>query len=308
MLLYCCALMGWMAGTVHAQTYYVFEYGDQTLEARIVKYSDAGVEVVPRPGGKAHLIRWAHMSQDTLKRLQSDKIGREYAKHFIDPPPQAAPKASNKVEIVIKPVPRMTRYASGSLFASPITWFVLLLFYAGNIYAGYEIAMFRSRNKAMVAGICAAAPVIGPILFLCMPTKQEEVVVDETADVEAPPEVLAIPPTPEQIAAEAAAAAEAADTGPKLPPTAVYQRGQTTFNRRFFETKLAGYLKVVPGEAEKDMLLEFKSSRGDYVGKRFARISPNDITLLVFKGEASQEVTIPFNEIMEVKVRHKDAA
>jgi hypothetical protein len=86
----------------------------------------------------------------------------------------------------------------------------------------------------------------------------------------------------------------------------VYQRGQTTFNRRFFETKLSGFLRIVPSDAEKDMVVQIRSARGLHAGQRITRVMPNELTLLVHKGTASSEVIIPYAEIQEVQIRHKD--
>ena len=91
-----------------------------------------------------------------------------------------------------------------------------------------------------------------------------------------------------------------------MPPPTVYQRGVTSFNRRFFETKFAGFLRMVPGEAEKDMVISIRSARGGHVGQRIARIQPNELYLQVNKAGVSSEVMIPYAEITEVQVRHKD--
>src|SRR4029450_13135069 len=64
----------------------------------------------------------------------------------------------------------------------------------------------------------------------------------------------------------------------------VFQRGQTTFNRRFFETKFAGFLRMVPGDAEGNKVIYVKSARGEHVGSRISRIQPNEICLQVIKG------------------------
>ena len=101
----------------------------------------------------------------------------------------------------------------------------------------------------------------------------------------------------------AAAAAAAAEQS----KVTVYKRGQTNFNRRFFETKFAGFLRMVPGEAEKDMEIYFKSTRGEHVGSRLTRILQNEVTLQVAKGDATAEVIIPFVDIYEVHVRPKTA-
>jgi hypothetical protein len=43
------------------------------------------------------------------------------------------------------------------------------------------------------------------------------------------------------------------------------------------------------------------------VGQRISRIAPNDLHLQVQRGPASEEVTIPFQEMQQVQLRHKDA-
>jgi hypothetical protein len=99
----------------------------------------------------------------------------------------------------------------------------------------------------------------------------------------------------------------AAPADKKQTQIAVYQRGQTTFNRRFFETKFAGFLRMVPGDAERGKVIYVKSARGEHVGTRISRIQPNEIYLQVTKGEATSDIIIPFNDIQEVQVRPKEA-
>jgi hypothetical protein len=55
------------------------------------------------------------------------------------------------------------------------------------------------------------------------------------------------------------------------------------------------------------MELVVKSSRGQFIGQRISRIAANDFHLQVQKGHASEEVMIPFMEIQEVQLKHKDA-
>ena len=42
-------------------------------------------------------------------------------------------------------------------------------------------------------------------------------------------------------------------------------------------------------------------------GDRIARIAANDLHLQVPKGHVTEEVTIPFVEIKEIRLQHKDA-
>jgi hypothetical protein len=100
---------------------------------------------------------------------------------------------------------------------------------------------------------------------------------------------------------------EAPKTASDLPPTTKYQRGQFTFNRRFFETKFPGFFGVVRRDADRDMVLVIKSARGEYVGQRISRIAANDFHLQVQRGAATEEIMIPFQDIQEIVLKHKDA-
>ena len=47
--------------------------------------------------------------------------------------------------------------------------------------------------------------------------------------------------------------------------------------------------------------------RDEFTGKRIMNVTQNDLSLQVFKGEATHDEVIPFTEIQEVTIRHKDA-
>ena len=98
----------------------------------------------------------------------------------------------------------------------------------------------------------------------------------------------------------------AAPSPEDLPAPVVYQRGDFSFNRRFFETKLPGFFRVVLSPADKDLRIHIKAARGDFVGKRISRITPAELYLEVFKDSATADEMIPFVEIIEVQIRHKD--
>lgn len=103
-------------------------------------------------------------------------------------------------------------------------------------------------------------------------------------------------------------AAPAAAPAPALPAPIIFRRGDFSFNRRFFETKLASFFRLVPSEADKDMVLFMKTARGEFTGKRIVNITPNEMTLQTFKGTATANEVIPFNDVFEVQIRHKDFA
>src|SRR5262245_47326117 len=270
-----------------------------------------GLVVKTSDGSFAPRVAWTNFTEADMKKLANLPMAKQFVEPFLEP--EVEPAKREAVEIRPKPVPRLERpepnAGLGVLFSSPLSLKLLILLYFANIYAGYEIGLFRNYPPVMVCIAAAVAPVIGPIVFLCLPTHLH---------TKAMPD---LEPQPEHILhSDQAAAFEAADTHEPaaaraqhaqakahLPPPTIYQRGHITFNRRFFETKLSGFLRVVPSEAEKDMILLIKSARGEYVGQRISRVMPNEIYLQVSKGGASSYVILPFNEITEIQVRHKDA-
>ena len=98
-----------------------------------------------------------------------------------------------------------------------------------------------------------------------------------------------------------------AQAAASLPETQVFQRGQFTFNRRFFETKFSGFFGMTRHGASKDMVLVIKTPRAQHVAERITRIAANEAHFEVVVGAARQEVSVPFGEIQEIKLKHKDA-
>ena len=280
------------------------------LEGEPVSYNAQGLVVKKADGTFATRVAWTNFTQDALKVLFKDPK----AKAFVEPYVEVDDPEENKPRLDIKPKdhPRMERpdprAGLGAMFGSPLSVVMFLLLYGANIYAAYEVSLFRNQHPGLVCGIAAVAPVLGPVIFLCIPTRVQHGYVEEFVEGAEHAEAPQLAYTHPQAAHEgggledASAAAAAAQT-----KVTVYKRGQTTFNRRFFETKFAGFLRMVPGEAEKDMEIYFKSARGEHVGSRLTRILQNEVTLQVAKGDATAEVIIPFVDIYEVQVRPKTA-
>ena len=270
-------------------------------------------------------VPWSNFTQDDLKKFQQNPKLAAMVEPFIEISQEEKLK---KTEVKINPVPRLERPEArslvGALFSSGLGLAIMLLLYAANLYAGYEVALFRARPPAVVCGVSAVLPVVGPIIFLSLPTVMDPTRA-EAAAVEAegataetgPTDSSPLAPEPSATHHEPAAPgglhishasdAETAPAGGALPATQIFQRGAYTFNRRFLETKFAGFFGVVRRDAEKDMVLIIKAARGEYHGTRISRISANDLHLQVVKGSASEEVLIPFTEIKEIQIKHKDA-
>ena len=46
---------------------------------------------------------------------------------------------------------------------------LFVLMYGANIYAAYEIAVFKNRPVALVCTMAAVLPVLGAVIFFCLP-------------------------------------------------------------------------------------------------------------------------------------------
>ena len=273
-----------------------------TVVGRIISAKDQFVQVSLDLTGASPVytnVAWARLSQETLRELATNRTTGPFASIFVDPPASERNVRAPK-KITVKAPPRLDRPQGGSLLASPVMLVLLLIVYAANIYAGWEIGIFRQWPPAVTALMGAILPIIGPALFLAMPTRRpKQELVEEIPVATEELAVATEEAAPEPVQQQAAQ--------PAAPEIVVYPRGQFTFNRRFFETKFAGFLKMVPGEAERDKVIFIKSARGEYTGHRFAKVEPNEVYLQVRKGAATEDVMIPFNEIFEVQIKPKDA-
>ena len=284
------------------------------LEGEPISPTAQGLVVKKADGSFAPRVGWTNFTQQALKDFVKQQ---PKAKAFIEPfLEEDESDAEKKPALVIKPKEhaRLDRpdpkAGMGAIFSSGLSVLLILLVYAGNIYAGFEIAIFRNYHPGLVCGIAAVAPVIGPVIFLCLPPRLQKSLDELAAESMSEhggsevTQLSYVHPGSQEATPEAQAAAEKAAAESLVT---VYQRGKTSFNRRFFETKFSGFLKVVPGDAEKDKEIYVKSSRGEYVGHRLTRVQGNEIILQVQKGEATSDVIIPFPEIIEVQVRPRSA-
>ena len=318
-------LCGLLCGISRADT---FQLNDgTTLSGDIISYAENGLRVKFADGNYSDPVPWTKFSQEDLKKLAQNPKIAPFASAFIE---ESDEERAKKTEVLNPVIPtRLKRPAVHSIFnamlSSSVGLFVIVILYGAGIYAAYEVALYRRRPRGLVCGL-AAVPGIGlasPIIFLSLPPARLSMEEEETYRAETAPPAEApafiVPGSPEAQAAEAAAAAPApgglhiahaapaAASGAPPPPTQVFQRGAFMFNRRFIETKFPGFFGVVRREADKDMVLIIKAARGEYIIERVSRIAANDMHAQVRKGQATEEVMIPFTEIQEIRLKHKDS-
>lgn len=315
-------LCGLLCSIARADTYQLTD--GTTVTGDIISYNENGLRLKLPDETYSQPISWSKFSQDDLKKLSQDKKIAPFASAFIE---ETDEERAKKTEVPNPTIPeRLKRPAvhslSNAMLSSSVGLFVIVILYGAGIYAAFEVAVYRRRPRGLVCGL-AAIPGLGllsPIIFLAMPAARLSMEDEETYRAEnaapAEPPSFIVPGSPEAQAAEAQAnpgglhIAHAAPTdasGAPLPPTQVFQRGAFMFNRRFLETKFPGFFGVVRREAEKDLVLTIKAARGEFIVDRISRISANDLHAQVRKGPATEEVMIPFTEIQEIRLKHKDS-
>ena len=279
-----------------------------SLTGAVISYNDNGVVFRLEVDKYSQRVPWTKFSQDALKQLSKNPKIRPLAEPFVETAPVEA--RTKKAEVKVNEVSRLELPPKtslfGALFSSSAGLVMLMLIYAANIFAGYEIAVVRSRPIALVMGVAVVLPILGPIIFLVLPAR-----VDSTRTAprpEAAPHTFAVPSAAQPVAAgihivEASWQKEAPAAGPGTPQ--VFQRGQFTFNRRFFETKFSGFFAMFRREAEKNLVLTVKTGRALFVVERITRIATNEMHVEVAQGAAKQEVMVPFAEIVEVQLKPK---
>ncbi len=258
--------------------------------------SDANGIMVRIGDGVYTNVSWGKLSQDSLKQLSQNPKITAYAEPFIEP---TAPEHPPKAEITVKPVTRLEHPAHPSiilgLLSSPVGLFVLLVLYVANLLAAYEVGLIRARSPLQMIGLAAIIPVISPIVFLWLPIYSKKV---EEVPMEA---VMAPSGSLEDAAAEVEIIAAANKVEEKKLEPQIFARGKFTFNKRFVETKFAGYFGETKGDA-KIYTLELRTTKATFTVERIMQISPTE---LILETTPPGQVTVLLADIQEVKLNPK---
>jgi ribosome maturation factor RimP len=267
-----------------------------SLTGDIVKFDDNGLML--RTTGDAYAtVPWAKFSQDALKQLAANPKIKLLVEPFIEPDQSQRPA---KPEIKVNPVTRLERPANpsllGGLVKSSVGLFILLVLYAANLYAAFEVALIRARPIAQVVGLAAVLPVIGPIIFLAMPVKADAPPAENQAEGVAADGTAA---KPQEIQIGEASWKQAV----RPPEPQIFARGKFTFNKRFIESKFAGFIGEPKGEAN-HFSMELKTTAGQFAVTRIAQVNAADA---IFETVGRGPLTVPFTDIQEIKLNPKNA-
>ncbi|HWQ90528.1 MAG TPA: hypothetical protein VN673_02565, partial [Clostridia bacterium] len=154
-----------------AETYKLANGETVAGEVLTASANDAGVQI-KLGEGEYQRVPWANFSQEDLKKFAQNAKLEPFVEPFIEITEE---ERIAKTEVVIKQPTRLELPAKRSIFAalgsSGIGFFLLFCLYAANLYGAYEVAVFRGQSVPLVCGVAAVVPIIGPIVFLSMPTK-----------------------------------------------------------------------------------------------------------------------------------------
>ena len=305
-----CALWLAIASAIGAEFH--LNNGD-VLKGDAASFNDGRLVVRLQIGGFSPRSAWGKLTQETLKELQKNPQAAEFVEPYIEIPPEVKEKEKEKKKVikVMEPprVPLVTQKVGffGAM-ANPLGWTILAVLYAANIYAGVQIARWRGKPIGLVAAVSAVAPIIGPAIFAAIPASA--VAPEERQAAEAPVATEGINPMQQALpsgmqGSGLGLASHGAGKGGGNPVySQVYTKANTTFDRRFFETKFTGFFRLVPSDQEKDLVIAIKTAKQEITAVRISRISATEIHLQTKSGS---EVGIGFGEIAEVAVRPKGA-
>lgn len=279
---------------------------------------DDGIVVRLETGEFSPRIDWAKLSDVTLRQLLDNPRARPFAEPLVEPTEVLIPTPVK--EIAIRPVVGRVALPEGvtkgtlSALMTPNALILMIALFFANLYAAFEVARFKWRPVGLVCGLSAVLPVLGWIIFLVLPrvTVAEQENATEAAVAGTSVSVGTAAPSASEAPRGGAAAAlglskggggsggGGGDGGPK-----VFKRGETTFNRRFFETQFPTFFRVVATEADRDQVIDVAAGKSSVVAARISRISAAEIH---FKTPTNQEMGVNFADITQVTLRPKDAA
>lgn len=263
-----------------------------SLTGDIIKSDDNGLGL--RATGDVYTnVPWGRFSQESLKQLAQNPKLRLLVEVFIEPDVSQRPP---KAEIKINPVTRLERPVQPSLFGglvqSPVGLFILFVLYLANLYAAFEVALFRARPVAQVVGLAAVLPVIAPVVFLVLPMPATPAAVEELSAEGVVPGAAGGSAEEIQIVEASWKQEEKKVAGPQ-----VYARGKFTFNKRFIETKFAGFIGEPKGDG-KTFTMEVRTLKEPFAVERIAQITATEVIFETVNGQ----VVVPFADIQEIKL------
>lgn len=301
-LLACCIVLVLCLGARVGAAEYKLLTGD-VYRGEIASVTDAGVVVRLEEGGFSPRVDFARFTDETLAVLAGDARTRKFVEPLIAPPEEE--KALQEArQIVVKQPARIELPKTGrGLIAALTTPNGLILvgaLFLANLFTAYGVARFRQQSVPLVCGLSAIFPVVGPIVFLALPKPADDGPAPAQAAETA---TVAMAPSTAENRVSSLGMARAGGGSAQEGLPRVFKRGETTINRRFFETQFPTFFRVIATEADRDLVIDIDAGKQSLTASRISRISANEIH---FKTPTGVEASIEYGLIAGVTLRHKD--
>ncbi len=296
------ALLLWVAAALRLGAIEVRLIDGTSLTGEIITADKDGFVLKMEGGGYSPKTDWGRLADESLLTLSNHaKAGRFVQPYVTMPTPEEVKKERKPFKVAAPQRVTNPQVSKGVLAAilTPGGMFFIGLMYAANIFFGFEVARFRWRSPALVCGLSAVLPIVGPLIYLAMPkwTPPEEV--NATAE------------------AMAATTLQVADSGPSLvqqmglrtggggiqgnsdlPRT--FGKGEFTFNRRFFETQFGMFLPSAQASESEGLVMEVVASSGSFVANKINRMNASEVIVRRVDGD---EAPLDYGAIQSVTLR-----
>ena len=253
-------------------------------------------------GGYSPRTDWGRLTDESLLLLSKHPKAGRFVEPYVTAPTAEEVKKERKPFKVADPQRVTNPQVSKGVLAALLTpggMFFLGLMYAANIFFGYEVARYRWRSPALVCGLSAVLPVVGPLIYLAMPkwTPPEEV--NATAEAMAATTLLVADSGPslvQQMGLRTGGGGIQGNTD--LPRT--FGKGEFTFNRRFFETQFGMFLPSAQASEAEGLVMEFAMASGTFLANKINRMNASEVIVQRVDGE---EAPMEYGSIQSVTLR-----
>ncbi|MBI1842759.1 MAG: hypothetical protein HYR88_18110 [Verrucomicrobia bacterium] len=283
----------------------------QAVEGPPMNATKEGIAFRDSSGSQGPRIHFTNFTQQALLELaKHPKVKRPLIEQYLEIVVEEPTNKVGRPKVELRPFDHLQRPdpkgGLSQISTSSIGLFFLFLLFVGNLYSAYEVGVFRNYSPYLVMGIAFVAPLLTQVIFLCLPTyvpKSAGEEIDATAAHV--PTFAAAGGGPSSGPAGGAAGAGGGAAGGGTAPAVLphFKRGEYTFNKRFFETKMSGFFGIRPTEAEKGFQFQVKCNRGQLVCNRVVRVTPAEVTLQVLRGATIEEMSVPFTEILDIQIK-----
>jgi hypothetical protein len=275
-------------------------------------------------GAHTRRIPYGELSQEAVNLLVNKfPDAKPFAQAFIDISSAQVGSLTKlpSIQDPMRPDRPNTASSMFGAFSSTFGYVIIGIAILFNVIAGAAVAGFRNRPTALVCGVSIIMPILGPIMFLCLPGIETEAAATGPVDYDsiAPGadnmtedggkqigKGVAIPKSGKKLSFSTGGSkggSSSSSGGTGNYDSSLFTADNTEFNRRYFEASFSAFFRVVPGPKEKILAIEIKTARNQYRVKRFSRIAQNEIFAELHNTQGEEKIS--FIDIISVQVQPK---